>query len=397
MTTPASPPPQLFTPLTLRGVTLRNRVAISPMCQYSAVDGIANDWHFAHLARFALGGAGLVCVEASAVARDGRITHGDLGLWADEQVAPLRRIADFLKAHGAVPAIQLAHAGRKASMQRPWHGNGPMSAADRARGDEPWIPVAPSPVPIDEGWLVPAALSREDLAGLRQAWRLAARRALDAGFEIVEIHAAHGYLLNQFLSPLVNRREDAYGGDRAGRMRFPLEIAETVRAAWPADRPVFVRISAVDGAEGGWTVEDTLALAGELKARGIDVIDCSSGGIAGSATGTRIPRSPGFQVPFAERVRREVGIAAMAVGLILEPVQAEEILRRGQADIVAIGREALSDPNWPLHAERTLAGAGSGFGSWPVQAGWWLERREQALSAFREATAGAAAERGPRR
>jgi 2,4-dienoyl-CoA reductase-like NADH-dependent reductase (Old Yellow Enzyme family) len=375
--------PLLFTPLTLREVALRNRVVISPMCQYSAVDGIANDWHFAHLARFALGGAGLVFVEATAVHRDGRITHGDLGLWSDAQIPPLQRIAAFLKAQGAVPAIQLAHAGRKASMQRPWHGNGPIDDSDRARGEDVWRIVAPSALAMDEGWLVPAELDRAEMAMLREHWRSAALRALAAGFEVIEVHGAHGYLLNAFLSPLANRRNDAYGGDREGRMRFPLEIAETVRAAWPKEKPVFFRVSAVDGVEGGWTLEDTLALARALAARGIDVIDCSSGGIAGSATAARIPRAPGFQVPFAERVRRETGMKTMAVGLIIEPHQAESVLENGQADLVAIGREALYDPNWPLHAERALRGEAAGFADWPVQAGWWLERRERGLRALR--------------
>jgi 2,4-dienoyl-CoA reductase-like NADH-dependent reductase (Old Yellow Enzyme family) len=375
--------PLLLSPLSLRSVSLRNRIVVSPLCQYSAVEGVANDWHFAHLARFALGGAGMVFVEATAVHRDGRITHGDMGLWSDEQVPPLRRIAAFLKSQGAVPAIQLAHAGRKASMQRPWHGNGPLDDSDRARGETAWRIVAPSAVPMDEGWLMPVELGRAEMAMLREQWRAAALRAIDAGFDVVELHSAHGYLLNTFLSPLGNRRNDAYGGDRAGRMRFPLEIAETLRAVWPKDRPVFVRISSVDGVDGGWTLEDSIAYAQELKARGIDVIDCSSGGIAGSATAQRIPRRPGFQVPFAERIRREAGIKTMAVGLILEPQQAEDILGEGQADLIAIGRQALFDPNWPLHAERALAGEAADFAHWPVQEGWWLERREAGLRALR--------------
>ena len=259
--------PLLFRPLSLRGVPLRNRIVISPMCQYSAVDGLASDWHLVHLGRFALGGAGTVFVEATAVHPRGRITHGDLGLWSDSQIPPLRRIARFLAEHGAVPAIQLAHAGRKASMQRPWHGNGPIDDTDTARGEDAWPVVAPSALPMDEGWLVPHELSPAEMAELREAWRQAAVRALESGFEIVELHAAHGYLLHEFLSPLSNRRGDAYGGDHAGRMRFPLEVAETLRAVWPQDRPVFVRVSAVDGIEGGWTLEDTVAFARELKAR----------------------------------------------------------------------------------------------------------------------------------
>jgi 2,4-dienoyl-CoA reductase-like NADH-dependent reductase (Old Yellow Enzyme family) len=238
-------------------------------------------------------------------------------------------------------------------------------------------------VPLDDGWLMPVELGRDEMAMLREHWRAAALRAIDAGFEVVELHSAHGYLLNTFLSPIGNRRNDAYGGDRAGRMRFPLEIAETLRAVWPKDRPVFVRISSVDGVDGGWMLEDSIAYAQELNARGIDVIDCSSGGIAGSATAQRIPRRPGFQVPFAERIRREAGIKTMAVGLILEPQQAEDVLEKGQADLIAIGRQALFDPNWPLHAEQALKGETADFAHWPVQAGWWLERREHGLRALR--------------
>ena len=371
--------PRLFTPIALRGVTLKNRIVISPMCQYSAVDGHANDWHLVHLGRFALGGAAMVFTEATAVEARGRITHGDLGLWSDEHVPGLRRVAAFLRANGAVPAIQLAHAGRKASMQRPWHGNGPLDQSDRARGEQPWPIVAPSALPLDEGWLLPHELTVAEIGALQQAWRAATLRALEAGFEALELHSAHGYLGHEFLSPLSNRRGDAYGGDLAGRMRFTLELAQTVRAAWPQDKPLFVRVSSVDGLEGGWAIEDTVVLARELAARGVDVIDCSSGGLAGSATAARIKRGPGFQVPYAERVRREAGIKTMAVGLILEPVQAEAILVAGQADLIAIGREALVDPSWALHAEHALGLQGE-FESWPVQAGWWLERRHRAMA-----------------
>jgi 2,4-dienoyl-CoA reductase-like NADH-dependent reductase (Old Yellow Enzyme family) len=374
--------PLLLSPTTLRGVTLRNRIVISPLCQYSAADGMANDWHFAHLARFALGGAGAVFVEATAVHQDGRIPHGDMGLWSDAHIAPLRRIADFLRAQGAMPAIQLGHAGRKASMQRPWHGNGPLDRSDQARGEEVWRIVAPSAVAMDEGWLMPVELTPAEMTELCEHFRRAALRAAEAGFGVVEVHGAHGYLLHSFLSPLSNRRNDAYGGDRAGRMRFPLEIVETVRAAWPKDRPMFFRTSSVDGIDGGWTLDDTVALARELKARDVDVIDCSSGGIAGSATAARIARHPGFQVPFAERIKRDTGIKTMAVGLILEPQQAEAVLQHGQADLIAIGRQALYDPNWPLHAERALMGDAADFERWPVQAGWWLERRERGLRAL---------------
>ncbi len=371
--------PQLFTPIALRGVTLKNRIVISPMCQYSAVDGHASDWHLVHLGRFALGGAAMVFTEATAVEARGRITHGDLGLWSDEHVAGLRRVATFLREHGAVPAIQLAHAGRKASMQRPWRGNGPLDERDRARGDLPWQIVAPSALPLDESWLTPHELSVAEIGALQQSWCAAARRAFEAGFDALELHSAHGYLGHEFLSPLSNRRTDAYGGDLAGRMRFTLELAEAVRSAWPPDRPLFVRISSVDGLEGGWTIEDSVVLARALAARGVDVVDCSSGGITGSATAARIKRGPGFQVAYAERVRREAGVKTMAVGLILEPAQAEAILEAGQADLIAIGREALYDPSWALHAEAALGLQGE-FESWPVQAGWWLERRRRTMA-----------------
>jgi 2,4-dienoyl-CoA reductase-like NADH-dependent reductase (Old Yellow Enzyme family) len=372
--------PHLFTPITLRNVTAKNRVIIAPMCQYSATDGLADDWHLVHLGKFAQGGAGIVMTEAAAVVAEGRITHGDLGIWHDGQVAPLARIATFLRNNGAVPAIQLAHAGRKASMQRPWYGNAALTAEDRARGDLPWQIVAPSPLPMDEGWLLPHELTEDELKALRESWRRAALRSVVAGFELLELHCAHGYLLHEFLSPLSNHRTDAYGGDRAGRMRFPLEIIETVREVWPDHLPLFVRISSVDGLDGGLTLEDSVAFAREAKTRGVDVIDCSSGGLMGSATAARIPRGYGFQVPFAAEIRKQAEIATMAVGLVLHPQQAEEILVHGHADIVAVGREAMFDPNWPLHAELALAGKTEGaFDAWPKQYGWWLERREPGL------------------
>lgn len=370
--------PQLFSPLTLRGLTLKNRVVISPMCQYSSQDGFASDWHLVHLGKFAQGGAGLVFTEAAAVESGGRITHGDLGIWSDEHIPGLQRISAFVKSQGSVPAVQLAHAGRKASMQRPWHGNGPLDDSDRARGEDTWNVVAPSAIPMDTGWLVPHELSVEEIAGLQASWRAAALRALAAGFEVIEMHSAHGYLGHEFLSPLSNKRSDRYGGNLQGRMRFVLELAETLRAVWPEDKPLFTRVSSVDGVDGGWTLDDTVVLARELKACGVDVIDCSSGGLLGSATAARIKRGPGFQVPFAERVRKDVGIDTMTVGLILEPEHAENILQTGQADLIAIGREALYNPNWTLHAEVALNSFGQ-FESWPQQYGWWLEKRQQML------------------
>ncbi|MBK3400537.1 MULTISPECIES: NADH:flavin oxidoreductase/NADH oxidase [Methylobacterium] len=371
----------LFTPVSLRDVALRNRVVIPPMCQYSAAGGMAGDYHLVHYGRLALGGAGLVILEATAVVPEGRITHGDLGIWSDAHGAALARIAAFLKAQGAAAGVQLAHAGRKASMQRPWEGNGPLSAEEIARGEAPWPIVAPSAVPLDEGWLMPAELSGDDLDALTEAFVAAARRAEAAGFDVIELHAAHGYLLHTFLSPLTNRREDAFGGDRTGRMRFPLRVARALREAWPAGKPLFVRVSAVDGLEGGLTLDDTLAFAGELRALGVDVLDCSSGGLAGSATAARIRRDYGFQVGFAEAVKRETGLSTMAVGLIVDPRQADAIVAEGRADLVAVGREALADPNWAVRASRVLDGTQEpGFEAWPQQAGWWLERREKDIA-----------------
>jgi 2,4-dienoyl-CoA reductase-like NADH-dependent reductase (Old Yellow Enzyme family) len=367
--------PLLFQPLELREVTARNRIVVSPMCQYSAREGHVTDWHFVHLGKFAQGGAGIVFVEATAVEARGRITHGDTGIWDDAHIAGLARIAQFVRSQGALPAIQLAHAGRKASMARPWYGNGPLTDADLARGEKPWNIVAPTSEPLGDGWLKPRAIDEREREAIVDAYRAAVRRALAAGFDVLEIHAAHGYLLHSFLSPLANR------GTREERMRFPLRVVRAVRDAWPAEKPLFVRVSSVDDAQGGWTIEDTVAFARELKAIGADVVDCSSGGILGSATAatkTLVPRVPGFQLPFAERVRKDADIKTMAVGLILTPAQAEEALAAGRADLIAIGREALYDPNWPLHAAQAL-GADPDMARWPVQYGWWLTRREGLL------------------
>ena len=376
--------PLLFTPITIRDTTFRNRVVIAPMATYSAVDGIAQDFHFAHWGRLVLGGAGCVFIEATAVTDQGRITNGDLGLWSAAHVPALRRIADFMKAQNVVPAIQLAHAGRKGAMQRPWFGNGALTAEDFARGEKKWEIVAPTTEPMAEGYIVPRQLSVSDLAVLKGQWVDAAKRALEAGFDVLEIHNAHGYLMHQFLSPLSNKRDDAYGGGFAGRTRFPLEVAEALRAVWPKDKPVFVRVSAVDGLDGGWTMDDTVAYAKELKARGIDVIDCSSGGLFGSATAARIKRTWGFQVPYAERVRHEAGIQSMAVGLIVDPFFAEAILQKGQADLIAIAREALVNPCWPQMAEIALGRkAADAMDDWPVQYGWWLKHRERSIEQIR--------------
>lgn len=373
--------PLLFQPIELRGVRAKNRVVLSPMCQYSANAGHPTDWHLVNLGKFAQGGAGIVFIEAAAVEARGRITHGDVGIWDDAFIPGLKRITDFLKTQGALPAMQLAHAGRKASMARPWYGNGPLTQDDVARGELAWATVAPSDLPIDSAWLKPAQLSASDLDQLRDAYKQAARRSLLAGFEIIELHGAHGYLLHSFLSPLSNHRTDAYGGSRENRMRFPLEVASIVREAWPDDKPLFFRCSSVDDAEGGTQIDDTVALARELKVRGVDVIDCSSGGILGAATAaarSTLSRGPGFQIPFAERLRQESGLKSMAVGLILTARQAEAALQAGRADLIAIGREALYNPNWALHAALEL-GADPDFAMWPHQYGWWLTRRETVL------------------
>jgi 2,4-dienoyl-CoA reductase-like NADH-dependent reductase (Old Yellow Enzyme family) len=371
----------LFDKIRLRDLEARNRIVVSPMCQYSAQDGHVTDWHLVHLGKFAQGGAGIVFVEATAVEARGRITHGDTGIWDDAHIPGLARIAAFIKSQGALPAMQLAHAGRKASMARPWYGNAPLTQADIARGDKPWGIVAPTETPIGDDWLKPRPLSKDDLAQVKLAFVAAAKRAQAAGFDVLEVHAAHGYLLHTFLSHLSNTRSDEYGGARENRMRFPLEVVRAVREAWPAEKPLFVRVSSIDDVEGGWSIEDTVAFARQLKALGVDVVDCSSGGILGSATAATkmlVPRVPGFQIPFSETVKREANIMTMAVGLILKPQMAEEALAAGHADLIAIGREALHDPNWPLHAAAAL-GADPDFARWPVQYGWWLTRRESLL------------------
>jgi 2,4-dienoyl-CoA reductase-like NADH-dependent reductase (Old Yellow Enzyme family) len=369
--------PHLFQPLHLRSIKVLNRVVISPMCQYSAHEGHLDDWHSVHLGRFATGGAGIVFTEATAVQKGGRITHGCPGLWSDSQIPGHARVAQFARRNGAVPAIQLAHAGRKGGMQRPWFGNGPLNADDHGRGDMPWTPVGPSAVPVADGWPVPHALSQQNIDALIADFASAAQRALVAGYQIAEVHGAHGYLLHSFLSPLSNLRTDGYGGDLAGRMRLALEVTQAVRDVWPDDLPLFFRTSAVDGTPEGWSLDDTVILATELKRIGVDVMDCSSSGIAGSATaGAATKRQPGFQVPYAERVRRDAQMTTMAVGLITHPQQAEDILAQGRADLIAIGREALVNPMWALHAAATL-GADRNFSTWPEQSGWWLASRQK--------------------
>jgi 2,4-dienoyl-CoA reductase-like NADH-dependent reductase (Old Yellow Enzyme family) len=366
--------PHLFRPLRLRGVTLRNRVVVSPMCQYKATDGLVGDWHLAHHARFALGGVGAGFVEATGVTAEGRITPGCTGIWDDSHIESLARIAALYRAHGGAPGIQLAHAGRKASAARPWDGAGPLAKQQPALA---WQAVAPSAIPYQDGWPAPRALEEAEIDAVVDAFAAAARRAVRAGFDLIEIHGAHGYLIHSFLSPLSNRRKDAYGGDLAGRMRLALRVAEAVRAAVPPERPLFYRASSVDGAEGGLTIEDTTALARELKARGIDVIDCSSGGIAGSPVLSGAAPKPGYQVPYAAAIRKGAGIATMAVGLIVDPRQAEAIVAGGHADLVALAREMIAEPTFVHRCAREL-GLANPHRVLPQSYSFYLERRRMA-------------------
>lgn len=346
----------LFAPFEIRGVTLRNRIAVSSMCQYSSIDGFANDWHLVHLGSRAAGGAGLVMTEAAAVEPRGRISPQDLGIWKDSQIEMLARITRFIAEQGAVSGIQLAHAGRKASTASPWQGGQPVSAEE---GGWPDI-IAPSAVPFDAGYAIPEALSEAQIARLTHAFVEAAQRSLAAGFQIVEIHAAHGYLLHEFLSPLSNHRTDRYGGSFENRIRALCEVAEAVRAVWPEHYPLFVRISATDWVEGGWDIEQSIALARSLAPLGVDLIDVSSGGVI---SGAKIPVGPGYQTRLAERIRREADILTSAVGMITSPQQADHILRTGQADLVMLARELLRDPHWPLHASVALKQSAP----WPLQ------------------------------
>ncbi len=347
--------PTLFSTLPQRSLVLRNRIVVSPMCQYSSTDGFAEDWHLVHLGSFARGGAAVVTAEATAVTPEGRISPRDLGLWSDAHVERLARITRFVGSQGALPGIQLAHAGRKASTVRPWEGRGPV-APDRGG----WVPVGPSPEPYADGYTAPTPLDEPGIARVVEAFRAAARRALAAGFRLIEIHAAHGYLIHEFLSPLVNRRTDRWGGPFENRARLMLGIAHAVRTEWPADLPLWVRLSATDWAEGGWDPDQTVRLATALREAGVDLVDCSGGGLV---PWQEIPAAPGYQVPFAERVRREAGIASGAVGLITEPEQADAVVREGRADVVSLAREMLRDPHWPLRAARVLGAEAA----WPPQ------------------------------
>lgn len=339
--------PHLFEPLTLRAVTLRNRIGVSPMCQYSSEDGRANDWHLVHLGSRAVGGAGLVIMEATAVEAVGRISPQDAGIWSDDHIEPLQRVTRFIKAHGAVPAIQLAHAGRKAGTPSPWDRDTELPLKELVD----WEIVGPSALPFTEQHRTPNALDSGGIERVQVAFQTAAQRALDAGFDLVEIHAAHGYLLHSFLSPLSNQRTDAYGGSFDNRIRMLLETVQAVRQVWPDDKPLAVRISGTDWHDEGWTIADSVALAQRLKPEGVDLIDCSSGG---AIPGVHIPVGAGYQVPIAEAVRQQADVPTAAVGMITQPMQADALVRNGRADVVLLGRELLRDPHWPLHAAQVL-------------------------------------------
>ncbi len=362
----------LFSPLTLRGVTLRNRIVVPPLHQYSAVKGFPTDWHVVNAGKFAAGGAGLVIVESTKVERRGCGTMGDLGLWDDHFVEPLKRITTFIKQQNSVPGIQLGHSGRKARASRPWEGDRSLERTPDIDDWDDWTPVAPSAIAHSEKWGVPHALSTQEVKALVQAWGQAARRAHEAGFEVLEIHGAHGYLVHQFLSPLANQRTDEYGGTEANRMRFAIEIVEAVRVHWPDHKPLFIRLSVEDNA--GWGPEQSAALARILKTKGVDVVDCSSGGITDRAPilGTEIKF--GYQVPLSEYIRQHADIMTMAVGLIIHGDQAEQILRENKADLIAVGREIMSNPNWPMDAAHKL-GVDGPFRHVPPQFGYWLGNR----------------------
>jgi 2,4-dienoyl-CoA reductase-like NADH-dependent reductase (Old Yellow Enzyme family) len=334
----------LFSPFRLRETTFRNRVFVSPMCQYSSDDGLPTDWHLVHLGSRAVGGAGLVIVEATAVSPIGRISPGDSGIWSDAHAQAFKRITRFISEQGAVCGVQLAHAGRKASTELPWAGGGPLKSGA-------WQTIGPSEILFDANYPPPREMSATEIDVVVDQFAAATRRSIDAGFEVIELHMAHGYLMHEFLSPLSNQRKDEYGGSLASRMRVPLRVAEEVRKAWPQSKPLFVRISATDWAPGGWDLPQSIELAKKLKEIGVDLIDCSSGGLVPNV---KIPLEPGYQAPFAEAIRREVKIPTGAVGLITEPKQAEEIVATGRADVVLLAREMLRDPYWPLHAAKAL-------------------------------------------
>jgi 2,4-dienoyl-CoA reductase-like NADH-dependent reductase (Old Yellow Enzyme family) len=368
--------PLLFTPLGIRDVTLKNRVVVAPMHQYSGIRGFPTDWHLMNAGRFAAGGAGLVIIESTKVERRGCGTVGDLGLWHDDFVPHFKRLADFVRQHNAVPGIQLGHSGRKARRFRPWEGGAPLTPSPEIDDWEAWELVAPSALPGGRKDPEPRALSRDEIPGVVEAWGNAARRADEAGFDHLEIHGAHGYLIHQFLSPMANVRNDDYGGSELNRMRFAIEVVEAVRANWPAHKPLFMRLSVQDGA--GWGPDESVRLARIIGPKGVDVIDCSSGGMTGAPVVGDGPVTYGYQVPYSERLRKEAGVMSMAVGLIVHADQAEAILQEGRADLIALAREILYNPNWPMDAAQKL-GIDKDFAIVPPPQAYWLSKRASSV------------------
>ncbi len=376
------PDPLLFQPLKLRALALKNRVVISPMCQHAADAGRATPWHMVHLGKFVLGGAGLILTESTAVDPRGRIGTADLGLWNDSQIEPLKAVVDFVHANDAAIGVQLAHAGRKAGSQPLWEGGAALGDDEMQRDAEPWQRLGPSPLAAGPGWTAPRAMDARDIEDVIQRFVEAAVRADKAGFDVVELHFGHGYLIASFLSPNSNHRNDAWGGSLHGRMRLALEVATRVRDAWPAHKPLFCRLSAVDGSVDGWRLDDSVVLARELAQRGVDVIDCSSGGLTEETRALPVPRGLGFQVPFSERIRHDANVRTQAVGMIVDASQAEAVLQEGKADLIALGREALFDPYWAHHAAATL-GVDPTYQRWPVRHGVWLAKRAPGLARAR--------------
>lgn len=381
--------PLLFQPYTIRDVTLKNRIVVSPMGTYSAENGALTPFQFAHYERMAMGGAGLVIMEQTFVTRAGRVSNGDPGLWSDSHIEPMARLVSEMKRYGAKTAIQISHGGRKSGQQRAHEGNGPISAANLAAGDEQLYPMGPSAIPLSDGWLEPAEMSEAQIAGVIEAYAAGARRAILAGFDLLELHLAHGYLLQSFLSPLANQRTDRWGGSLENRMRLPLAVVARLRALMPDSMPLFARLSVTDWIEGGWTEDDSVVLARHLKEAGVDLIDCSSGGnMRAGATNSNLVRGPGYQVALAERLRREAQVPTAAVGMIRTPAYAEEILREGNADLICIGRQMLFNPFWARHAAWEM-GVDRAFEDWPEPYGWWLAKWSRALAGNNEDPMGA--------
>ena len=375
--------PLLFEPIAIRDVTLNNRVVVAPMHQYSAVGGFATDWHLMNAGRYAAGGAGLVIMESTKVERRGCGTVGDLGLWDDAFIPGLKRCADFIRLHSAVPGIQLGHSGRKARRFRPWEGGGPLKPSSEIADWDAWELVSSSALNAPESDPTPRALTHAEIPDVIERWGQAARRAHEAGFEVLDIHGAHGYLIHQFLSPFSNLRNDEYGGSELNRMRFAIEVVESVRAHWPASKPLFLRLSVQDDA--GWGPDQSVALAKIVKPKGVDVIDCSSGGMRGAPVVSAGPVTYGYQVPYAERLRSDAGIMSMAVGLIVHCDQAEQILQEGRADLIALARELLYNPNWPMDAAQKL-GVDANFASVPSPQAYWLAKRAQSVKSVQPST-----------